>query len=76
MWQNSPSARWGLRPQAPFWVLAKFGNKKDLVIGQIRTLCNARKFPGGGLAIPGVKTSGGDLVIPGNPRGVKRFSDL
>ncbi|KAG8246115.1 hypothetical protein J6590_091954 [Homalodisca vitripennis] len=26
---NSPSARWGLRPQAPIWVLAKFGDKRS-----------------------------------------------
>ncbi|KAG8336109.1 hypothetical protein J6590_051298 [Homalodisca vitripennis] len=30
---NSPSARWELRPQALFWVLAKFGDKRDLMIG-------------------------------------------
>ncbi|KAG8329570.1 hypothetical protein J6590_083481 [Homalodisca vitripennis] len=46
--KDSPSARWGLRPQAPFRVLAKFGDKNDLVIGKIRTLCHTRKFPGGG----------------------------
>ncbi|KAG8241201.1 hypothetical protein J6590_073678 [Homalodisca vitripennis] len=30
---DSPSARWGLRPQAPIWVLAKFGDKRSSVIG-------------------------------------------
>ncbi|KAG8274537.1 hypothetical protein J6590_105579, partial [Homalodisca vitripennis] len=29
---DSPSARWGLRPQAPIWVLAKFGDKRSSVI--------------------------------------------
>ncbi|KAG8273216.1 hypothetical protein J6590_025650 [Homalodisca vitripennis] len=52
---DSPSARWGLRPQAPFWVLAKFGDE--------------RKFPGGGLMLPGVKTSEGYLVIPETSQG-------
>ncbi|KAG8274616.1 hypothetical protein J6590_103994, partial [Homalodisca vitripennis] len=26
---DSPSARWGLRPQAPIWVLAEFGDKRS-----------------------------------------------
>ncbi|KAG8242420.1 Adenylate cyclase type 5 [Homalodisca vitripennis] len=29
----SPTARWGLRPQAPIWVLAKFGGKHSSVFG-------------------------------------------
>ncbi|KAG8289431.1 hypothetical protein J6590_104559, partial [Homalodisca vitripennis] len=31
----SPLARWGLRPQAPIWVLAKFGDKRNLGTGAI-----------------------------------------
>ncbi|KAG8279542.1 hypothetical protein J6590_102711, partial [Homalodisca vitripennis] len=29
LYKYSPSARWGLRPQAPIWVLAKFGDKRS-----------------------------------------------
>ncbi|KAG8328562.1 hypothetical protein J6590_107510, partial [Homalodisca vitripennis] len=29
---DSPSARWGLRPQAPIWVLAKFGDKRSSIL--------------------------------------------
>ncbi|KAG8247247.1 hypothetical protein J6590_064787 [Homalodisca vitripennis] len=42
---DSPSARWGLRPQAPIWVLAKFGDKRSSMgirKGRCRNLFSAR----------------------------------
>ncbi|KAG8259963.1 hypothetical protein J6590_107871, partial [Homalodisca vitripennis] len=35
IYKDSPSARWGLRPQAPIWVLANFGDKRNSGTGAI-----------------------------------------
>ncbi|KAG8324301.1 hypothetical protein J6590_095470, partial [Homalodisca vitripennis] len=77
---NSPSARWGLRPQAPIWVLAKFGDKRSSneaswngspAIGLQRKACKGKTGVSSRIFLKGseVKNSGfqtfpGGLKIP------------
>ncbi|KAG8280659.1 hypothetical protein J6590_075716 [Homalodisca vitripennis] len=38
---DSPSARWGLRPQAPIWVLANFGDKRNSSKKSLDLFCSS-----------------------------------